>query len=63
MGADQGVLDRRARNEAIRSILRPEQQVEFDARQATRKAEAEADMRRVGLSLPKDWDLLGGDTF
>lgn len=63
MGADQSALDRRARDEAIRSLLRPEQQSQFDANRAARRTEAEAEMRRVGLSLPKDWDLLEGDTF
>ena len=63
MGADQSALDRRARDEAIRSVLRPEQQLQFDERQAARRAEAEAEMRRVGLTLPNNWDLLERDSF
>ncbi|MGB6221751.1 hypothetical protein [Haloferula sp.] len=63
MGADQSALDRQSRDAAIRNILRPEQQAEFDARREARRAEAEAEMRRVGLTLPKNWDLLEGDSF
>ncbi len=63
MGTDQSALDRRARDTAIRSILRPEQQALFDARMAERRAEAELEMRRVGLTLPDNWDLLDRDSF
>ena len=63
MGTDQSVLDRRARDEAIRNVLRPEQQQAFDTHRAEKKIEAEAEMRRVGLTLPNNWDLLEGDTF
>ena len=63
MGADQSALDRRARDEAIRSVLRPEQQLQFDERHAERRAKAEAEMRRVGLTLPNNWDLLERDSF
>lgn len=63
MGADESALDRRARDEAIRNVLRPDQQVEFDAVRQARREEAEQEMSRVGLSLPKNWDLLEGQSF
>ena len=63
MGSDTSVLDRRARDEAIRGVMRPEQAEVFDNHQAQRKAEAEKEMKRMGMSLPKGWDLLEGDSF
>lgn len=63
MGGDTSQLDRRARDEAIRSVLRPEQVERFDTHQAGRRADAEKDLRKMGLSLPDDWDLLEGDSF
>lgn len=63
MGTEQSSLDRRARDEAIRSTLRPEQQIKFDERLVERRAKAEAEMRRVGLTLPNNWDLLERDSF
>lgn len=63
MGSDTAQLDRRARDEAIRSVLRPEQRQRFDIHQAERKEDAEEDLRRMGLTLPDDWDLLEGETF
>lgn len=63
MGADTSVLDRQARDTAIREVMRPEQAERFDQHRAERKAEAEKEMGRMGMSLPKDWDLLEGDSF
>lgn len=63
MGGDNSQLDIRQRDAAIRSVLRPEQREQFDRHQAERKEEAEKDLRRVGLTLPEDWDLLERDTF
>ncbi len=62
-GGDNSVLDRRARDAAIRSVLRPDQVQQFDAHQEERRVDAEKDLRRMGLTLPDDWDLLEGDTF
>jgi len=63
MAADQGALDRTARDAAIRAVLRPDQAEAFDAYQAERRAKAERDMSRLGLTLPDNWDLLEGDAF
>jgi Spy/CpxP family protein refolding chaperone len=63
MGGDTSVLDVRQRDEAIRSVLRPDQRERFDQLQAERREEAERELKRVGLTLPKDWDLLERNTF
>ncbi|MGJ8696955.1 MAG: hypothetical protein ACSHYF_11595 [Verrucomicrobiaceae bacterium] len=64
-GMESGVakLDRDGRNEAIESVLRPEQKELLEAYRQERQEKAEADMAKIGLSLPKDWDLLEGDRF
>lgn len=63
MGGETNQLNVRARDEAIRRVLRPEQVERLNIHQAERKEEAERDMRRFGMTLPKDWDLLEGDSF
>jgi len=63
MGVDQGALDRTERNVAIRGILQPDQVEAFDTYRAERRAEAEKDMRRLGLTLPDQWDMLEGESF
>lgn len=63
MGSDTSRLQGRARNDAIRSVLRPDQVERYDAYRAERKMEAERDMRKVGLTLPEDWDLLDDRGF
>lgn len=63
MGNDTSRLEGRARNDAIRSVLRPDQVERYDAYRAVRKQEAESDMRKVGLTLPEDWDLLDDQGF
>lgn len=63
MGAEAGALDQTERNVAIRGILRPDQVEVFDTYRAERRAKAEKDMRRLGLSLPDQWDLLEGESF
>ncbi len=64
-GMDSGTaqLDRDARNEAIESILRPDQRELLESHRAEREAEAQREMGKIGLSLPEDWDLLEGDRF
>lgn len=63
MGADRTALDSQARDAALRTLLRPDQAARFDEQRAARRAEEEQHLRRLGLSLPKDWDLLEGTRF
>lgn len=63
MGAETGALEKRERDAALREMMRPEQVEVFDARVAEKREKAEADMRKLNLKLPKDWDLLEGETF
>jgi hypothetical protein len=46
------------RAEAVRSVLRPEQLEIYEAHRAEQLAEAEEDLRAVGLKLPDNWDLM-----
>ena len=63
MGDDRSVLSSRERDEAIRSLLRPEQVEAFDAHRKARFEEATRDMTDLGLTLPKNWDLLEEDDW
>ncbi len=45
------------REEAILSVLRPEQRQRYDAARAERRAEAEKEMYELGLKLPPTWDM------
>lgn len=64
-GMDQGrgALDREGRWQEIDQLLRPEQREQLQTYREEQKAEAEREMAKVGLSLPKDWELLGNDRF
>lgn len=63
MGADTGRLEGAERDAAIRQVLRPDQMASYEAYQAERRADAENELRRVGMTLPKDWELLDDDSF
>ena len=63
MGGDTGPLEGADRDLAIRQVLQPDQVERYDAYQADRRREAERDMRRVGLTLPENWELLDDDGF
>ena len=63
MGGDSVALQGSERDAAIRGVLRPDQLDRYDTYQAERRAEAERDMRRVGLTLPENWELLDDDGF
>lgn len=49
--------------EAMLSVLRPDQRKAYEDERARRRAEAEQEMARIGLSLPKDWDPLEMEGF
>ncbi|MFP6885055.1 MAG: hypothetical protein VCA40_11520 [Roseibacillus sp.] len=63
MGADTGRLEGRARDGAIRRVLRPDQLDRYIEYQAERRLEAEREMGRIGMKLPRDWDLLDDAGF
>ncbi len=63
MGADRSPLAPQARDQALRGLLRPDQAATFDAHLAARRDKAEQDLRRLGLTLPANWDLLDHDRF
>ncbi len=50
-------------NEAMLSVLRPEQRAAFEAEQQRRRDDARKDMEALGLILPPDWDPLGMEDF
>jgi hypothetical protein len=44
-------------------VLRPDQLDRYNEYQEERRLEAEREMRRMGLELPRDWDLLDDAGF
>jgi hypothetical protein len=47
--------------EAMLSVLRPEQRAAYDAERKRRREEAAKDMEAIGLTLPPNWDMFGDD--
>ena len=58
IGGDIGSTPAGDRQQAMLSVLRPEQREAYEATRQKRREEAEANMQELGLSLPPDWDLL-----
>ncbi len=52
-----------SRDEAILSVLRPDQREAFEAHREKQREEAEADMRAIGLKLPENWDVFNEGDF
>lgn len=52
-----------ARDEALIGVLRPEQARAYEDHRREEIAEAEEEMRQVGLKLPANWDLFNEDDF
>ncbi|MFT5126513.1 MAG: hypothetical protein ACI8W8_000107 [Rhodothermales bacterium] len=63
MGDDSGALDRPSRNSAVRKVLSPQQRRQLDEKNTQETAQAEEEMRRIGLSLPADWEALQEHRF
>jgi hypothetical protein len=63
IGGEIGSTPSGGRQEAMLSVLRPEQRQAYQAEQARRRAEAAADLNAIGLSLPPNWDLLDDEDF
>lgn len=51
------------RQEAILSVLRPDQRAVYEAERQRRRDEAAKDMTAIGLSLPADWEMFGEGAF
>jgi hypothetical protein len=49
------------RQQAILSVLRPDQRASYETEQQRRRDEAAKDMEAMGLTLPADWEMLGND--
>lgn len=52
-----------ARDEALIGVMRPDQALAYEAHRQEQIAEAEEELREVGLKLPANWDLLDEDDF
>lgn len=63
MGEDSTALDRPSRSTAVRKVLSPQQRRQLDERNAQETARAEQEMRRIGLSLPANWEALQEHRF
>ncbi len=51
------------RQEAILSVLRPEQQQAYEAERQRRRDEAARELEAIGLTLPPNWDLFDDEDF
>jgi hypothetical protein len=49
--------------QAMLSVLRPDQRAAYEAEQARRREEARKDMEAIGLSMPAEWDVLDMEDF
>jgi len=50
-----------SRNDALRSVLRPDQWQKYEESRQQRRLAAEKDLREIGLRLPPNWDALNED--
>ena len=65
-GADGSPIDRASggtSEEAMLSVLRPDQRKAYKQEQDRRREETRGEMASYGLSMPPDWDMLDADTF
>jgi hypothetical protein len=58
IGGDIGTTPGGDRQQAMLSVLRPDQREAYEATRQQRREEAAEEMRTLGLSLPPEWDLL-----
>jgi hypothetical protein len=63
IGGEIGSTPSGGRQEAMLSVLRPEQRQAYEAERQRRRAEAAEDLNAIGLSLPPNWDLLDDEDF
>ena len=55
VGPDTGALAGKSKQDAILSILRPDQRETYEAEQEKRHTQARKEMEAIGLTLPADW--------
>ena len=58
IGGDIGKTPAGDRQQAMLSVLRPEQKEAYEATRQKRREQAAEEMQTLGLSLPPEWDLL-----
>ena len=63
VGGEIGATAAGNRQQAMLSVLRPDQRASYEAVQQTRRDEAAKNMEAIGLTLPPTWDPLDGDNF
>lgn len=62
-GGEIGATAGGNQQQAILSILKPEQRAAYEAERQRRREEAAKDMEAIGLSLPPQWDPLDMENF
>lgn len=63
MSGAQAGLGVEQRNAEVMSLLRPDQQAQYETYQAEQREEANRELQEMGLKLPSDWDLFEDDLF
>lgn len=63
VGGDIASTPGGSRNDAMLSVLRPEQRQAYEAERQHRREAAEKDMQAMGLTLPPTWNLLDEGDF
>jgi hypothetical protein len=63
IGGQIGTTPHGNRQQAMLSVLRPEQRQAYEAERERRRQKAEEDLQAVGLSLPPDWDPIEDEGF
>ncbi|MEJ6578309.1 MAG: hypothetical protein QNL33_20060 [Akkermansiaceae bacterium] len=59
----EAALDLVGRDTAINEVLRPDQLEVLNEHRSNRQAEAEKELRRLGMTLPENWDALERESF
>jgi len=63
VGGEIGATATGDRQQAMLSVLRPEQRTAYEAEQQRQRDEAAKNMEAIGLTLPPNWDPLDGNDF
>jgi hypothetical protein len=63
IGGEIGSTPQGTRQDAMLSVLRPEQREAYQAERDRRRREAADELGAIGLSLPPNWDLLDNEDF
>ena len=63
VGGEIGATAAGDRQQAMLSVLRPEQRTAYEAEQQRQRDEATKNMEAIGLTLPPTWDPLDGNDF